>query len=94
MSHRGTRASPGAFRHKRRNLRQLFLHPRAANEEPTKLLRQIFDSPPCHRAVAPPAGPNDEADLWARDALSQKSVPTTLKRLRGQRENEGFIMFR
>ena len=23
----------------------------------------IFDSPPGHRAVAPPAGPNDEADL-------------------------------
>ena len=41
----------------------LFLHPRAANEEPDKVKRQVFDSPPCHRAVAPPAGPNDEADL-------------------------------
>ena len=30
---------------------------------PTKLLRPIFYSPLCHRAVAPPAGPNDEADL-------------------------------
>ena len=43
----------------RRNLRQLFLHPR----QPDKVLRQIFDSPPRHRAVALPAGPNDEADL-------------------------------
>ena len=32
---------------------------------PTKLLRPIFDSPPRHRAVAPPAGPNEVADLWA-----------------------------
>jgi len=47
----------------KRNLRQFFLHPRAANEEPDKVVEQIFDSPPCHRAVAPPAGPNDEADL-------------------------------
>ena len=47
----------------KRNLRQFFLHPRAANEEPDKVKRQVFDSPPCHRAVAPPAGPNDEADL-------------------------------
>ena len=47
----------------KRNLRQFFLHPRAANEEPDKVERRIFDSPPCHRAIAPAAGPNDEADL-------------------------------
>ena len=47
----------------KRNLRQLFLHPRAANDEPDKVERQIFESPPCHRAVALPAGPNDEADF-------------------------------
>ena len=45
------------------NLRQLFLHPRAANEEPDKVVEPIFDLCPGHRAVASPAGPNDEADL-------------------------------
>jgi len=30
---------------------------------PTKLKDRFFDSPPRHRAVALPAGPNDEADL-------------------------------
>ena len=47
------------------NLRQLFLHPRAANEEPDKVVEPIFDLCPGHRAVAPPAGPNEVADLWA-----------------------------
>ena len=36
-----------------------------ANQEPDKVERQIFDSPPSHRAVALPAGPNEVADLWA-----------------------------
>ena len=47
----------------KRNLRQLFLHPRAANEEPDKAVEPIFDLCPGHRAVASPAGPNDEADV-------------------------------
>ena len=47
----------------KRNLRQLFLHPRAANGEADKVVEPIFDLCPGHRAVAPPAGPNDEADL-------------------------------
>ena len=56
-------SASGGITRARRNLRQLFLHPRAANGEPDKVERQMFDSTPCHRAVAPPAGPNDEADL-------------------------------
>ena len=38
-------------------------YPRAANEEPDKVVEPIFNSTPSRRAVAPPAGPNDEADL-------------------------------
>ena len=49
----------------KRSLRQLFLHPRAANGEADKVVEPIFDLCPGHRAVAPPAGPNDEADLCA-----------------------------
>ena len=56
-------SASGGITRARRNLRQLFLHPRAANGEADKVERQMFDSTPCHRAVAPPAGPNDEADL-------------------------------
>ena len=62
----------------RRNLRQLFLHPRAANEEPDKVERQIFDSTPSHRAVAPAAGPNDEADLGVMRHFL-KNLSLTLK---------------
>ena len=53
----------GEITRAKRNLRQLFLRPRAANEEPDKVVEPIFDLCPGHRAVAPPAGPNDEADL-------------------------------
>ena len=53
----------GGITRARRNLRQLFLHPRAANGEADKVVEPIFDLCPGHRAVAPPAGPNDEADL-------------------------------
>ena len=53
----------GGITRARRNLRQLFLHPRAANGEADKVVEPIFDLCPGHRAVAPPAGPNDEADF-------------------------------
>ena len=56
-------SASGGISRAKRNLRQLFLHPRAANEEPDKVERPILDSTPSHRAVAPPAGPNDEVDI-------------------------------
>ena len=55
----------GGITRARRNLRQLFLHPRAANGDADKVVEPIFDLCPGHRAVAPPAGPNEVADLWA-----------------------------
>ena len=68
----------GEITRAKRNLRQLFLHPRAANEEPDKVERQIFDSTPSHRAVAPAAGPNDEADLGVMRHFL-KNLSLTLK---------------
>ena len=62
MSNRGTRVPPGAFLERSATF-DSFSHPRAANEEPDKVERPILDSTPSHRAVAPPAGPNDEVDI-------------------------------
>ncbi len=59
MSNRGTRAPPKKVLERGATFDSFFYIP----GQPDKVLRQIFDSPPRHRAVALPAGPNDEADL-------------------------------
>ena len=63
MSNRGTRAPPGALLERGATFDSFFYILGQLTRSPTKLLRPIFDSTPSHRAVAPPAGPNDEADL-------------------------------
>ena len=53
---------------------------------PTKLSSPIFDSPPRHRAVAPLAGPNDEADCCVRRHFVKNRAWQLWKDSRGQRE--------
>ena len=76
------------------NLRQLFLHPRAANGEADKVVEPIFDLCPGHRAVAPPAGPNDEADLCVMRHFVKNRALQLGRDSRGQREHEDFELFR
>ena len=64
----------------RRNLRQLFLHPRAANEEPDKVAETDFWFTPLPSSSRASRGAKRWGGSLGRDALSQKSVPTTLKR--------------
>ena len=94
MPHRGTRAPPKKVLERSATFDCFFYILGQLTRSPTKLLRPIFDLCPRHRAVALPAGPNDEADLCVMKHFLKNRSQQLWRDVRGQRENEDFIMCR
>ena len=93
MSHGGTRASPGAFHIARHNFRQLFLHSRATNEEADKVVATDFWFTPSPSSSRASRGAKRSGGSLGHDAVSQKSVATTLKGRSRATGKRGFYFF-
>ena len=74
------------------NLRQFFLHPRTAIEEPDKVVERICDSCPRHRAVRAPRGTKHDGGSLRLQNEYSKSARQLWSAVRGQRENQSFIL--
>jgi len=76
------------------DLHQIFVHPRTAFEESDKVVERICDSCPRHRAVRAPRGTkHDGGSLRLQNEFS-KFARQLWSAVRGQRENQGFILCR